>query len=345
LYVSVRRCFMRTVGLAAVLLAAAPLGAATFTDGFDRPDGELTEWYQAQPEARIEGGALVLEQVEDLEPHAWAGRQGTAVSFENLDSVSFTIDFAGYPPDVVGRHGGVLLCASSPTQRYDQGTSGYFIDWIDRVEAEYNDHGLRVHRMDLDSPHVQLAKGTDGQDPPSVWTIEFTETGFRLFGDGEPIQFAEQFDLTPGDTEITDTTYRSGFVGFWCYKNQGQLVHVDDVTITSGETPQTPEFKRGDANRDGTMNIADAVYVLQNIFAGGPAIRCMDAADANDDENVNIADAVYLLQNIFAGGAPLPAPGPEACGPDPTSHPGGQADLAACEYCPEACGTPPAACP
>jgi hypothetical protein len=46
------------------------------------------------------------------------------------------------------------------------------------------------------------------------------------------------------------------------------------------------------------MNIADAVYVLQNFFAEGPDILCPDAADANDDESVNIAD-VYVSPRLL----------------------------------------------
>ncbi len=105
-------------------------------------------------------------------------------------------------------------------------------------------------------------------------------------------------------------------------------------------------FKRGDSNRDGGMNIADAVYILQNLFAQGPDIYCMEAADANDDEGVNIADAVYILQNLFAQGPAIPAPGPDACGPDTTPHPTEpETDLGCEDYCPEACEDPPTACP
>jgi hypothetical protein len=101
-------------------------------------------------------------------------------------------------------------------------------------------------------------------------------------------------------------------------------------------------FIRGDSNRDGSGNIADAIYILQNLFAGGAAILCPDAADANDDEGVNIADAIYILQNLFAGGAAIPAPYPD-CGVDPTGPSPGGTELGPCDYCPEACeGT---ACP
>jgi hypothetical protein len=92
------------------------------------------------------------------------------------------------------------------------------------------------------------------------------------------------------------------------------------------------------------MNLADGVYILQNLFANGPAILCLDAADSNDDETVNLADAVYILQHLFADGPAVPAPHHE-CGVDPTGHPHGGPDLAACDYCPEACQDPPIACP
>ena len=103
-------------------------------------------------------------------------------------------------------------------------------------------------------------------------------------------------------------------------------------------------FRRGDSNRDGDVNIADAVYILQNIFAKGPDILCEDAADSNDDETVNIADSVYILQNIFARGPAMPPPHP-GCGSDTTGDAGG-AQLIGCEsYCGEACQDPPQACP
>ena len=42
--------------------------------------------------------------------------------------------------------------------------------------------------------------------------------------------------------------------------------------------------------------------------------------DCNDDGGTNVADAVYLLNNLFIpGSAPIPAPGTNLdCGPDPT---------------------------
>jgi hypothetical protein len=93
------------------------------------------------------------------------------------------------------------------------------------------------------------------------------------------------------------------------------------ATLAGGFTYEEdggPIFRRGDSNADGGVNIADAIYTLQRLFAGGDPILCLEAADANDDDSVNIADAVYVLQRLFAGGDPIPPPGPDACGPDET---------------------------
>lgn len=60
----------------------------------------------------------------------------------------------------------------------------------------------------------------------------------------------------------------------------------------------------GDANGDATVNIGDAVYLINYIFKGGPPPPCMDAGDANCDAAVNIGDAVHLINYIFKGGPP-----------------------------------------
>ena len=66
-----------------------------------------------------------------------------------------------------------------------------------------------------------------------------------------------------------------------------------------------PSYICGDANSDGNVNISDAVYLIQYIFAGGPAPNPLTSGDANCDGMVNISDAVYLIVYIFGGG---PAP-------------------------------------
>ncbi|MDD4051314.1 MAG: putative Ig domain-containing protein, partial [candidate division Zixibacteria bacterium] len=64
-------------------------------------------------------------------------------------------------------------------------------------------------------------------------------------------------------------------------------------------------YECGDANGDGHVNVADAVFIISYIFRSGPTPVPLEAANANCDGSVNIADAVYLISYIFRSG---PAP-------------------------------------
>lgn len=113
----------------------------------------------------------------------------------------------------------------------------------------------------------------------------------------------------------TDNTFVSGGLSY-----PPSLV-AGTVTIGSGPPPPSdPPFIRGDANRDGAVDVSDGTTV-QNWIAGLAAEPpCLDAADANDDGTVDISDSVYLFDFLFSGGSAPPSPYPLA-GSDPTTDP------------------------
>lgn len=76
-------------------------------------------------------------------------------------------------------------------------------------------------------------------------------------------------------------------------------------------------YIRGDADENGTLEMTDAINLLGWLFLGGEEPLCMDAANANGSSDVNIADPVYILQFLYAGGPPPPYPFPE-CGATPS---------------------------
>jgi parallel beta-helix repeat protein len=77
------------------------------------------------------------------------------------------------------------------------------------------------------------------------------------------------------------------------------------------------ELIRGDTNQDNSINVADAITLLDHLFNGIPADDCLSALDGNDDGGVNVADAVYVLEYLFNNGPNPPAPFP-GCGEDGT---------------------------
>lgn len=77
-------------------------------------------------------------------------------------------------------------------------------------------------------------------------------------------------------------------------------------------------FRRGNPVDDGSVDLADAICILEAIFLLTCPLDCPDAADVNDDGSVNLTDAVALLTHLFLESGPLPAPGTLECGADPT---------------------------
>ena len=97
-----------------------------------------------------------------------------------------------------------------------------------------------------------------------------------------------------------------GFVfGGNCYFGKPYQKLYIVKTDTDGDVP--PHFKRGDANLDERLNIADAISVLGHIY-NNKKIKCSDAADANDNGKIETADAISILSRIFNKGPWLPFP-------------------------------------
>jgi hypothetical protein len=61
----------------------------------------------------------------------------------------------------------------------------------------------------------------------------------------------------------------------------------------------------GDANKDGSVNVGDAVYIINYVFKGGPKPVIPNWGDTNADCAINAGDAVYIINYVFKGG---PAP-------------------------------------
>jgi hypothetical protein len=66
-------------------------------------------------------------------------------------------------------------------------------------------------------------------------------------------------------------------------------------------------FRRGDSVRDGRLDLADALHLLDVLFFEG-ALDCLDAADTDDSGTLDLTDATYLLDYLFLGGPEPPAP-------------------------------------
>lgn len=106
-------------------------------------------------------------------------------------------------------------------------------------------------------------------------------------------------DFTASYNGIVDTV-KQAYVVSWVFAGESRRNYAEDsVVLIAGE------YVAGDANGDKTVNIGDAVYVINYVFRGGPAPEPPAAGDANCDGKINVGDAVYIVNYIFRSG---PAP-------------------------------------
>ncbi len=118
--------------------------------------------------------------------------------------------------------------------------------------------------------------------------------------------------LTPiptSGTTLDSIAVRTDPVGLSLGRHTGNLV-INSSTATN--TPFTMPvvvwiYTFGDANGNGIVNVSDVTYLINYIFAGGPApVPLFITGDVNCDRETNVADVVYLINWIYLGG-------PEPC--------------------------------
>lgn len=118
------------------------------------------------------------------------------------------------------------------------------------------------------------------------------------------------------------------FVGFAATSGDARSRTQFCTELDFGDSvPVGPTFHRGDADANGSMQLTDAVRILNVLFLGTGEIPCLDAADADDNGSLQLTDAVRILNVLFLGVGTIPAPGStdSPCGEDPTE------DANACE--------------
>jgi hypothetical protein len=112
----------------------------------------------------------------------------------------------------------------------------------------------------------------------------------------------------------------SGTYGVVTYED-GTEAFIGNQTLVEHSLTTMPILERGDVNLNGVINITDAILIFFYAFGQGTAsfpVGCLDIADCNDDGVVDISDPVYILIDVYEGGPPPPPPNVGSCGPDPT---------------------------
>jgi hypothetical protein len=100
-----------------------------------------------------------------------------------------------------------------------------------------------------------------------------------------------------------------------------EYVCCQRVNITF-QAPQVSDYIRCDPNNDGKNDIADAVWIVNELFRGGPATACPAAADCDSQDGMTtLNDAIFCVNYQFRGGSAPAAPFPDCGGREGLSSP------------------------
>ena len=109
------------------------------------------------------------------------------------------------------------------------------------------------------------------------------------------------------------------FLGVFCWQ-AGNAQDGGNGVRNADHYFRQVQFRRGDFNIDGNVDVSDALGIFNHLFLGGAGTPCENAADSNKDVSIDLTDGVYILGYLFMGGSPPPAPGATECGVELTEN-------------------------
>jgi hypothetical protein len=161
------------------------------------------------------------------------------------------------------------------------------------------------------------ASVTKAAVPPKVW-MRIERKGTTITGkvslDSEQGPWDE---VGQADLQVpSETTLLAGvFVSTGNDLEPGVKFEPAIARVTPIE-PRGPLFRRGDGDASGSIDLSDAVNLLNFLFLAGEEPGCLDASDFDDSGLADISDAVASLNYQFLSGPPPEPPAPPGCGPD-----------------------------
>jgi hypothetical protein len=177
------------------------------------------------------------------------------------------------------------------------------------VECSHVDTGFTIIVSDsdlADTLEVVIAVDTSNAEPQ----INAPDT----------LYWRNSFDVTyypdiddPDDTELT-VSY--DYFPAWMTQTGDSLAGTTPATASTDSLQVTAEdfcgndsadiflriYLKGDVNSDREIDVADAVYLVNYIFAAGPVPEIIASGDLNCDDQISISDAVAIINFIFIGG-------------------------------------------
>ncbi len=154
-------------------------------------------------------------------------------------------------------------------------------------------------------------------EPLEVLNVDYCTVADGLAGATGPTVTALSWVGTLGDPPVDNVVVVGG---------NSLSPNLEDGSITLNPLFDLP-FVRGNCNGDSSVNIADGIWILNELFQDGPSGTCAAACDINGDDLYDMADAIYVIYYRLLDG-------PEPVAPFPDCGAVAGADCEATSYCP-----------
>jgi Periplasmic copper-binding protein (NosD)/Dockerin type I domain/Right handed beta helix region len=174
--------------------------------------------------------------------------------------------------------------------------------WSDTWMFILNAYNDPPNPFDLISPEQEEA--ISDLSPTFTWDAaidpdpDFDLTYTLYIGLDSLFNFFSQIPDIPSSTHTLASELTAGSPFWW-------KVKVEDEFGDSALCNSVFKFWTvicGDANNDKTVNVSDAVYIVNYVFIGGGPPIPIESGDPNCDGECNISDAVWIINYVFLGG-------------------------------------------
>jgi hypothetical protein len=206
----------------------------------------------------------------------WSNRTKTAIDIDTKSTFAYSEDDGQYGVAFVLVEDGMTGTGSSWAQ------SNYLSD-----NSTYSDHTFWYNAPSsvsgLEFDHVAVA----------AWDVKTGIEGSvgKVIVKGQPMAYSYKADIA-SNSLIQDKS-RLRLVALLVDSWSGVIVNGAMVNITEPDPGLS-----GDVNDDGTVDIADAVCIVNYVVSKPNTTFVVEAADVNGDGDVDIADAVRIVNKI-----------------------------------------------
>ncbi len=133
------------------------------------------------------------------------------------------------------------------------------------------------------------------------WSGDQYVAKFEFDGDIDDDSVLDIYDNCVFDANTDQLDSDQDSIGNAC-DNCEYVYNPDQADSDEDGIGDVCEYTCGDSNGDEIVNVSDAVFIINYIFAGGNPPDPIESGDCNCDYICNVSDAVWIINYIFAGG-------------------------------------------